>query len=58
LGFKALPYLGKTHILSSENVQWSNGPQLSIPKGFHSCSRLFGIKSLAAHKKSKKRPKY
>jgi len=39
-GIQNSSYSGKTHILSSEKMQWSNGPQLSSPKGFHSCSRI------------------
>jgi len=32
--------LAKTYILRTENMQWSNGPQLSVPRSFHSCAKI------------------
>jgi hypothetical protein len=39
-GIQNSSYSGKTHILRTENMHWSNGPQLSVPRDLHSCAKI------------------
>ncbi len=39
-GHQNSSYLANTQILSIDNMQWSNGPQLSVSRSFHSCAKI------------------
>jgi hypothetical protein len=39
-GMQDSSYSAKTHILSTENIHWSNGPRLGVPRVLHSCSKI------------------